>query len=224
MGFLGSQYVKPNSYALTAASWVGFRPIVEMWQIAQQTRLSKLRCSDNAIVDGDEKTLSDKAKDMLKLAAHLVHESPDDNSYSDLARCLCDVGLIEKTGSSDEFTWFRLPEWMQVEMIRSFAQFLENEPWFRFPFGDFFKTYLSVLFKEVKVVSERHNLSKAVLSWGFVINFVPAIVMGVIFGQLFGLALPCRMALGDEYTSDQLSNLVSYDYSFKMLVNQFNVE
>ena len=32
--------------------------------------------------------------------------------------------------------------------------------------------------------------------------------MGAIFAQLYGLALPIRMSLGDEYTPAQLESLV----------------
>ena len=33
-----------------------------------------------------------------------------------------------------EYTWYKLNEWMQVEVLQEFGAFMEEQPWFRFPF------------------------------------------------------------------------------------------
>ena len=35
-----------------------------------------------------------------------------------------------------EYTWYKLNEWMQVEVLQEFGAFMEEQPWFRFPFFD----------------------------------------------------------------------------------------
>ena len=35
---------------------------------------------------------------------------------------------------AEEYTWYKLSEWMQVEMLSVFAGQLETVPWYRFPF------------------------------------------------------------------------------------------
>jgi len=69
--------------------------------------------------------------------------------------------------------------------------------WFRFPFYDVMKMYMSVLFKETEIVAGRHGgLQAALMTEGFFTDLVPGLVMSVIFAQLSALAQPCCLALG----------------------------
>ena len=67
-------------------------------------------------------------------------------------------------------------------------------------FNPILKEYFSVLLKEAKVVFQKQGLVKAGLSKAFMTDFVPGIVMALLFGQMILLALPIRMALGDSYS------------------------
>ena len=47
---------------------------------------------------------------------------------------------------------------------------------------------------------QKQGLVKAGLSKAFMTDFIPGIVMALIFGQMILLALPLRLALGDSYS------------------------
>ena len=47
---------------------------------------------------------------------------------------------------------------------------------------------------------QKQGLVKAGLSKAFMTDFIPGIVMALIFGQMILLALPIRLALGDSYS------------------------
>ena len=66
--------------------------------------------------------------------------------------------------------------------------------------------YFTILFQEMKIVYQKHGLVKAGFSGAFFTDFVPGIVMSVVFGQLGLLALPVRAVLGDEYSADSVAS------------------
>ncbi len=47
-----------------------------------------------------------------------------------------------------EYTWYKLNEWMQVEIIELMGSCLDHTPWFRFPFVQIMKTYFKTLAHE----------------------------------------------------------------------------
>ena len=71
------------------------------------------------------------------------------------------------------YTWYKLNEWMQVEILQIFGQSLETEPWYRFPYIQFMKVYFDVLFQESNIVQEKLGLKKAFGSMAFVTSLVP---------------------------------------------------
>ena len=52
----------------------------------------------------------------------------------------------------------------------------------------------------MKIVFDKHGLVKAGLSAAFLVDFIPGVVMSLLFGQLTALALPIRAVLGEEYS------------------------
>ena len=54
-------------------------------------------------------------------------------------------GVIENEGGSVELTWYKLPEWLQVEMIQIFGEYMNHRPWFLFPFGDMLQVSLYII-------------------------------------------------------------------------------
>ena len=52
----------------------------------------------------------------------------------------------------------------------------------------------------MKIVFDKHGLVKAGLSAAFLTDFIPGVVMSILFGQLSALALPLRAVLGEEYS------------------------
>eukprot|EP00164_Ancoracysta_twista_P002113 GFYU01002789.1.p1 GENE.GFYU01002789.1~~GFYU01002789.1.p1 ORF type:complete len:1110 (-),score=314.84 GFYU01002789.1:142-3471(-) len=105
---------------------------------------------------------------------------------------------------SGHWTWFKLPEWLQVEIMQIFGRSMETQPWYRFPFIDFIKLYCSVLKNEVKVVKEQFDWKTAMMSHAFISDAVPAVVMGALFAQLKALAFPLQKILGEEYDTTGL--------------------
>ena len=64
-----------------------------------------------------------------------------------------------------------------------------------------FQSYFSVLQKEVSVVFKKEGIGKAILSEGFLTDFIPGIAMSVLFGQLMLMAMPLKLAQPSDYTS-----------------------
>jgi hypothetical protein len=104
---------------------------------------------------------------------------------SALAARLRAKGLLSDRGlDSAEYTFYKLSEWMQVEILTGFAASLEHTPWYRYPFMDTLKLYFSVLAQETLVVYKKLGPEKALLSMAFVTDVVPGIVMTLLMGQL----------------------------------------
>lgn len=108
-----------------------------------------------------------------------------------LLSILSNSGMTAQLHVNDgEYTWYKLTEWMQVEMLQIFGQFLETSVWYRFPYTQFLRIYFETLYAETLIVQKRHGTKKAYASSGFVMSFVPGIMMSVLMGQLQLSALP----------------------------------
>lgn len=144
-------------------------------------------------------------------------------SYRPIPSILSGVGSIRKMGSEigqllassghldgqlhanhENLTFYKLSEWMQVELVQLFGDFMHHTPWYRFPFMDMFKIYAKVLYKTVNVVSAKEGFMAAIADQGFMIDAVPGIVMAILFGQMQLLALPVLASLGDTYDPSKL--------------------
>ena len=101
------------------------------------------------------------------------------------------------------YTWFKLNEWMQVEILDELVKSLDHTPWFRFPFIEFVQTYFKVFQEQCSIVQEKYGLIQAYGSMPFLVDLVPGIVMTILFGQLQLFAIPLQIALPDGYDSDK---------------------
>ena len=86
-----------------------------------------------------------------------------------------------------------------MEFVQEFGEFMQQAPWFRFPFMKMLSTYFSTLSHEFRIVERKHGMERAGFSMGFIISLVPGIVMGGVFSALSALAIPCNMAFGQEF-------------------------
>lgn len=93
------------------------------------------------------------------------------------------------------YTWFKLSEWMLVEIMDIFTKSLENKPFYQFPFIDFLSTYFQILFQECEIVRSEHGLIQAYGSMAFATDLVPGLVMSFIFGQMKLLCAPLKLSL-----------------------------
>lgn len=132
---------------------------------------------------------------------HLVYQSnasdPDPESFMPRAKVLLDrllkMGITKPLHVDDgEYTWYKMNEWMQVEILQAFGNSLETSPWYRFPFVDFMRNYFQVLAKEAGIVSKFHGTKKAFCGLGFITSLVPGIIMSYLFAQVQLLALPLK--------------------------------
>lgn len=87
------------------------------------------------------------------------------------------------------YTWYKLSEWMQVEIMDLMVKSLDHAAWFRFPFMEILQLYFKVLYRESRVVREFATFSDTYLSVAFATDVVPGIVMMFIFAQLRGLVI-----------------------------------
>ena len=107
---------------------------------------------------------------------------------------------------NSEYTWYKLNEWMQVEVLQEFGAFMETEPWYRFPFFGHLRVYFDVLLREFSIVRQKLGARKAGLCMALVTDLVPGLAMALGFAQLEALALPCRMVFTDEYNAAELAS------------------
>jgi SAM-dependent methyltransferase len=117
----------------------------------------------------------------------------DTTQISDMVRiALRNSGVTRDlhTTSGAEYTWFKLCEWMQVDIMDLMVKSLDHTPWYRFPFMKIMKIYFKVLLAECSFVSKKHGFATAYASMAFVTDLIPGIVMSFIFSQLQALALP----------------------------------
>jgi len=123
-----------------------------------------------------------------------------------LGQLLAGSGHLDGNLNADHeyLTWFKLSEWMQVEIVEMFGASMNHTPWYRFPFTDVFKIYFQVLFKIVGVVAEKKGYFGALSEKGFLIDAVPGVVMALLMSQMQLLALPIKSSLGDSYDSSRL--------------------
>jgi hypothetical protein len=88
------------------------------------------------------------------------------------------------------FIWFKLAEWMLVDIIEKIGSSLDHTPWYFFPFSECVQLYFAVLFKECNIVASEYGYMKAYASPAFLTDLVPGAVMALIFGQLKLMSIP----------------------------------
>ena len=70
---------------------------------------------------------------------------------------------------------------------------------------EFVSLYMRVLANEANIVMDKMGWKKALLSEAALVDFVPGIVMILLFGQLQLLALPTLATLGSSYADQDLT-------------------
>ncbi|CAD7923539.1 unnamed protein product [Amoebophrya sp. A120] len=108
------------------------------------------------------------------------------------------LNLARTLHKQPEYTWYKLCEWLQVDMMEVLVSSLSHTPWFRFPFTDFVRMYFDVLSKEAGIVEESYGFWTAYTSTAFFTDLIPGVVMGGLFAQLALLAKPLRMLTPEE--------------------------
>jgi len=107
-----------------------------------------------------------------------------------------------------EYTWYKLSEWMQVEIMEIFAAYMHHEPWFRFPFMDMLAMYWRVLFRSSSIVQDKFGFKTAFFSMAFMTDLIPGVFMAIFFAQLQLLAMPLKAYMGVESYDEVRDKLV----------------
>lgn len=150
-------------------------------------------------------------------------ETPDPESYVPKVNALLEMlrvsGVTESLHVDDgHYTWVKLPEWMQVEIIQIFGQSLETNVWYRFPYMQVIKTYFEVLLANTQIVAQRYGPTRAWLSGAFMMNIVPGVLMSFFAGQMQLMAMPIlAMPPGAGYGAERDQSRL-----YEQLVVQFD--
>ena len=221
---LGSSHVQLNQYTITFATFAGMQKYVDLWQTAQRLRKSRRHLRTNDIKKStnkaqkekmDQYKLTQKSKELLQSLVGLMKlkeniegndslkpKQFDEVSIDLIIRSLVLSKIGKEKGLNGGYNWYKLPEWLQIDMVKIFGSYMEHRPWFLYPFMDMIKSYFNVLQEEAMIVYGRYGIQKAFLSGAFVTSFVPGIVMLLLYAQLTLLAYPIQMGLASYYSSD----------------------
>ena len=73
---------------------------------------------------------------MLNAAVNVFTHDKDNQKaqMKTLVKCLELSGLVKKDAKGPEYTWYKLPEWLQVEYVQIFGSYMHHQPWYQFPF------------------------------------------------------------------------------------------
>ena len=101
-----------------------------------------------------------------------------------------------------EYTWFKLNEWMQVEIMEAFGASLSHAAWYRFPLMEMLTMYASTFAKTATIVQNKFGFRKAWLSAAAMYDIVPGAIMAFYFSQLWVLGMPLRSLWGSGTSAE----------------------
>ena len=97
------------------------------------------------------------------------------------------------------FTFLKLPEWLQAELVQHFGNSMDHTPFYRFPFVKSIEMLISVLSAETRLCAAKDGWFRTLLSDAFTTDLVGVVIFTLGFGALSVAAAPIKMALGDSY-------------------------
>lgn len=95
-------------------------------------------------------------------------------------------------------TYYTLPEWLSVDMIKEYGKFLEHTPWYNYPYGQNILLYWKTFIKEGKIISQKYGVKEALFSSYTVMNVVIGLVITILFIQLMILSFIPRLIYGSN--------------------------
>ena len=105
------------------------------------------------------------------------------------------------SGASNISTFFRLPEWMLVNVMQEFGSYLNHTPWYKFPYLEYIGLYWKMVFVELlnAILACNDHILVVIFSSGFFMNILIGLVLVILFIQLYVLSIPLRLILGTSY-------------------------
>ena len=111
---------------------------------------------------------------------------------------LSDSGIDDGGEVSCADTYYRLPEWMIVNVIKDLGNYLDHTPWYRYSYFKFIGLYWKLLYKEMKACYKSEGIKNTMLNGGLAMDTVIGIIFSFMYTQFGILSLPLRMTLGNE--------------------------
>jgi len=191
--------VHSRSHPLAPPGWLPVRENM-LTGFRNKGGASKMGDSLRKVVVGTG-SLGLAGNNVLKLTYMVLQTTGMSTDKLEAANELCEYAEQKKLinaylhPNDGHYTWFKLTEWMQVEMMEVFAKSLDHTPWYQFPFFEFLSTYFFTLFKECEIVQSEHGLLEAYGSIAFATDFVPGLVMSFLFAQMKLLSVPLKLSL-----------------------------
>ena len=81
-------------------------------------------------------------------------------------------------------TYHTLPEWLSVDIIKEYGNFLEHTPWYKYPYRQNISLYWSTFLKELKIISKKKGTLTTLCSSYVLMNIVIGFVITFMFLQL----------------------------------------
>ncbi|EFC40861.1 FAD linked oxidase [Naegleria gruberi] len=203
--FLSSPNVKLNKYSEIGWWALGLTPILNLWKEAQQERCKQNE--KNRPTRGIVDQLSTSAETMLESAVGLSFMTGDQSQLSNYLK-ETNILKVSEANTNVEFNWYKLVEWLQVDYVQTFGKFMENTPWYRFPFIEFLRVYFQTLYEEFKIINSEYGFDKSLMSSAFFTDLIPGVAMTVLMGQMQALAIPLKMGLGETASKEVVSGQV----------------
>lgn len=121
-------------------------------------------------------------------------------------------------------TYYTLPEWMSVDIVKEYGKFMEHTPYYEYPYWYTIGQYWKVFIREGIIVYKKCGLSEALFSSYFMMNTVVGLQTTFMFGTMSLLSLPVRlMYSGLEDTTINMTinnshhNLTTIDPRIKII-------
>jgi len=124
-----------------------------------------------------------------------------------LVEKLGELGLVDTESRKEnwDYSFMKLPEWMQAEMVLLLGNSLDHTPFYRFPFMGTLKTFFEVFMGETLFVAEEKGMFSTLISQAWITDFVGSVITSLLFGILQTVSLPIKSTLGETYPHELLN-------------------
>eukprot|EP01084_Bolivina_argentea_P268288 455639_1 len=173
-----------------------------------QSTSKEINRLQNLLNDGTNKHKTDNNTHKINIMNLLIKDSYDQKQNNETSNeKLFKTKTKTKVKSDSVGTYFRVNEWMTVNVAKIFGKQLNEVPWYRFPYWAFIGLYWKIMWKEFKTSVKYEGLIKTLSSSGFTMDVVIGAVFSLFFAQFGALSLPLRLMYGEQYDEMETETL-----------------
>ncbi len=114
--------------------------------------------------------------------------SENEKTVSDLKQKMAHKGLVVENKPGYQ-TFFTLPEWFLVDVMKRYGSYMEHTPWYEFPYWREILLFWSLALQEFLQVRKRQGFSGALFNSYFLMILVLGGIITMLFTQLGVLAI-----------------------------------